>query len=55
MASILIANALTVNEGTSHHQDLLIRNGRIDAIGGDLSGKKATGSLMPTAVCCFRG
>jgi dihydroorotase len=40
MASILIANAMMVNEGRSHHQDLLIRNDRIDAIGGDLSGKK---------------
>ena len=41
MATILIANALTVNEGRSNHQDLLIRNGRIDAIGGNLSGKGA--------------
>jgi len=41
MASILIANALTVNEGRSVHQDLLIRDGRIDAIGGDLSGRGA--------------
>ena len=41
MASILIANALIVNEGRSHHQDLLIHNDRIEAIGGDLSGKKA--------------
>ena len=41
MATILIANALTVNEGRSTHQDLLIRNGRIDAIGGNLSGKRA--------------
>ena len=41
MASILITNALTVNEGRSNHQDLLIRNGRIEAIGGDLSHKTA--------------
>ena len=41
MASILITNALTVNEGRSTHQDLLIRDGRIDAIGGDLSGRGA--------------
>jgi dihydroorotase len=41
MASILITNALTVNEGRSHHQDLLIRNGRIESIGGDLSHKNA--------------
>jgi len=41
MASILIANALTVNEGRSTHQDLLIRDGRIEAIGGDLSGRDA--------------
>jgi dihydroorotase len=37
MASILIANALTVNEGSSTYQDLLIRNGRIDAMGANLS------------------
>ena len=41
MVSILITNALTVNEGRSTHQDLLIRDGRIDAIGGDLSGRGA--------------
>ncbi|MGA6925457.1 MAG: dihydroorotase [Desulfosarcina sp.] len=41
MASILIANALTINEGRSSHQDLLIRNGRIDAIGRHLSGSRA--------------
>ncbi|MCB2146057.1 MAG: dihydroorotase [Deltaproteobacteria bacterium] len=41
MVSILITNALTVNEGRSTHQDLLIRNGRIEAIGGDLSHKIA--------------
>lgn len=41
MASILIANALTINEGRSTHQDLLIRNGRIDAIGRHLSGSRA--------------
>ncbi len=41
MASILITNALTVNEGRSTHQDLLIRDGRIEAIGGDLSGRGA--------------
>ncbi|WP_319406328.1 dihydroorotase [uncultured Desulfosarcina sp.] len=41
MVSILITNALTVNEGRLNHQDLLIRNGRIEAIGGDLSRKDA--------------
>ncbi len=41
MTTILIANALTVNEGTSTHQDLLIRDGRIDAIGLNLSGRGA--------------
>ncbi|BBO76270.1 dihydroorotase [Desulfosarcina widdelii] len=41
MATILIANALTVNEGRSSHRDVLVRNGRIDAIGGDLAGKQA--------------
>lgn len=41
MATLLIANALTVNEGRSSHRDVLVRNGRIDAIGGDLTGKQA--------------
>jgi dihydroorotase len=41
MASILIANALTVNEGAAVHQDLLIRNGRINAIGRNLTAKAA--------------
>ena len=41
MTSILITNALMVNEGRSSHQDLLIRGGRIEAIGGNLSGKGA--------------
>jgi dihydroorotase len=41
MATVLIANALTVNEGRSSHQDVLISNGRIEAIGGDLGGKRA--------------
>jgi dihydroorotase len=41
MTTLLIVNALTVNEGTSTYQDLLIRDGRIDAMGGNLSGKKA--------------
>ncbi len=41
MTSILITNALMVNEGRSSHQDLLIRGGRIEAIGGDLSGRDA--------------
>ena len=41
MTTLLITNALTVNEGTSVHQDLRIRDGRIDAIGGNLSAKGA--------------
>jgi dihydroorotase len=41
MASILITNALTVNEGSSTYQDLLVRNGRIDAMGANLSAKEA--------------
>jgi len=41
MASILITNTLTVNEGRSIHQDLLVRNGRIEAIGGNLAGRDA--------------
>ncbi len=38
MPGIRIVNALTVNEGTSRHQDLRIRAGRIEAIGGSLPG-----------------
>lgn len=41
MASILILNALTVNEGTSAHLDVLIHNGRIEMIAKNLSGKRA--------------
>ena len=41
MATLLIANALTVNEGRSRHRDVIVRNGRIDAIGGNLAGKPA--------------
>lgn len=41
MPAILITNALTINEGRSTHQDLLIRDGRIDAIGSRLSGSRA--------------
>ncbi|MGD8701033.1 MAG: dihydroorotase [Desulfosarcina sp.] len=41
MTTLLIVNALTVNEGQSTHQDLLIHNGRIDAIGKGLSVRKA--------------
>lgn len=41
MATLLITNALAVNEGRSSHQDVLVRNGRIDTIGGDLAGKRA--------------
>lgn len=40
MATTLIANALTVSDGRSAHQDLLIRNGRIDAIGAHVSAKR---------------
>lgn len=39
MTTLLIVNALTVNEGRSIHQDVRIRDGRIDAVGGDLSAK----------------
>ncbi len=39
MMATLIVNALTVNEGRSIHQDVRIRDGRIDAIGKALSAK----------------
>ena len=41
MSSIRIVNALTVNEGMSRHQDLLIRDGRIAAIGASVPGSGA--------------
>lgn len=41
MTSILISNALMVNEGVSAAGDMLIRDGRIDAIGSTLSGSRA--------------
>ncbi len=41
MATILICNALTVNEGTAVHQDVLIRNGRVEIIGKNLSGMRS--------------
>ena len=41
MSSFLIANAKTINEGESICQDVFVRDGRIEAMGKDLSGKQA--------------
>ena len=41
MESILILNALMVNEGVRKPADIFIKNGRIETIGGSLSGKRA--------------
>ena len=41
MASILILNAQVVNEGNISSNDILIRDGRIEKIGQNLSGEKA--------------
>jgi dihydroorotase len=41
MKRILIVDARIVNEGAIHTGDLLVENGRIQAIGGDLSGRTA--------------
>jgi dihydroorotase len=41
MTTTLITNARIINEGLTSHQDVRIRKGRIDAIGGNLSGKGA--------------
>ncbi len=41
MATMLICNALTVNEGAAVHQDVLIRNGRMEIIGKNLSGMRS--------------
>jgi len=40
MTTILITNALTVNEGTAIYQDVFIRDGRIEVIGNKLSGMR---------------
>jgi dihydroorotase len=45
MASILITNARIVNEGKISEGDLLVRNGRIERIGADLSGATADNLL----------
>lgn len=41
MKTILITNALVVNEGTTEKKDVLIKDGLIDKIGVDLSGTTA--------------
>lgn len=41
MTTLLITNALTINDGVSLHQDVWVRNGRIEAIAGDLAGRDA--------------
>ncbi len=41
LSSFLITNAKTINEGESICQDVLVRDGRIEALGKDLSGKQA--------------
>ncbi|WP_299465798.1 dihydroorotase [uncultured Microscilla sp.] len=41
MKTILITNALVVNEGTTEEKDVLIKDGLIDKIGKDLSGTTA--------------
>ncbi|BBO90588.1 dihydroorotase [Desulfosarcina ovata] len=40
MTTILITNAMTVNEGRSVFQDVLIRGGRIDTLATNLSGRR---------------
>jgi dihydroorotase len=55
MATTRIVNALTVNEGETTHQDLLIRNGRIAAIGGNLSGKAAERVIDANGRALFPG
>ena len=55
MATTLIANALLINEGVCKHMDLLIRNGRIDTIGGDLSTKRVDRVIDARSRCLFPG
>lgn len=41
MTSLLITNAQIVNEGRIQQGDVLVRNGRIEKVGGDLASQKA--------------
>ncbi len=41
MATLLIVNALTINEGAALYQDVLIRDSRIEILGHDLAGRDA--------------
>ena len=42
MRSYLLKNGIVVNEGESKHQDVLIKNNRIEKMGKDLSDDSAT-------------
>ncbi|MFO7714730.1 dihydroorotase [Desulfosarcina sp.] len=55
MTTTRIVNALTVNEGTTSHQDLLIRNGRIAAVGGRLSGSASDRVIDANGMALFPG
>lgn len=41
MASLLVTDARIVNEGTTTEGDVFVRDGRIEAVGGDLGGRRA--------------
>ena len=47
MSNYLIKNALIVNEGKKIAGDLLIRNGRIEKIGGIIERKEAIAVMRP--------
>ena len=42
MSSYLLKNGIVVNEGESKHQDVLIKNNRIEEMGTDLCDDSAT-------------
>ena len=50
MASVLIVNALLVNEGTQTMADVFVRAGRIEAIGADLQ-QRAADRVIDAAGC----
>src|SRR3954452_16506727 len=52
---ILIKDASIVNEGTTHIADVLIRNGKIEAIGTGLSSKGAVREIAAAGLHLFPG
>lgn len=55
MYDLLITNGLVVNEGQIREQDIAIKEGRIEALGGDLAGKGAKRVLDAKGLHVFPG